>query len=49
MSQTYQNKPVTVERTAKQGDPNFVAGSDQVIIRNANGQEQTVPRTDVKG
>ena len=45
---TYQGKTVTILRDAKQGDPSFDASKDQVIIRDANGNEQTVLRSDVK-
>lgn len=48
MSKTYQGKTVTVVRDAKEGDPNFDQSKDQVIIRNEDGTEQTVLRSDVK-
>lgn len=48
MSKTYQGKPVTNVRDAKEGDPSFDAAKDQVIVRNADGTESTVLRSDVK-
>ena len=43
----YQGKPVTAVRDAKQGDPGFDATKDQVIIKNADGTQSTVLRSDV--
>ena len=48
MSNTYQGKPVTVVRDAKAGDPSFDDAKDQIIVRNADGTQQTVLRSDVK-
>lgn len=48
MPQTYQGQTVTDVRPARQGDQNFEKGKDQVVIRNADGSEQTVPRSEVK-
>ena len=44
MIKQYQGKPVTVVRDAKAGDPKFVANTDQVIVTNADGSQDTVPR-----
>lgn len=43
----YHGKPVTLVRDAKQGDPSFDAAKDQVIIKNADGTQSTVLRSDV--
>jgi len=43
----YQGKVVTVVRDAKQGDPSFDANKDQVIVKNADGSQSTVLRSDV--
>ena len=48
MNKTYQGKPTTVVRDAKKGDPSFDEKKDQVIIRDENGDEHTVLRSDVK-
>jgi hypothetical protein len=48
MKNTYQGSPATVLRDAKQGDPNFDASKDQVVIKDSTGAEQTVLRSDVK-
>ena len=40
-------QPVTVVRDAKQGDPSFDANKDQVIVKNADGSQSTVLRSDV--
>jgi hypothetical protein len=44
----YQGKPVTVVRNAQQGDPNFDGSKAQVIIKNADGSQNTVLKTDVQ-
>lgn len=49
MTQQYQGNTVTVTRNAKQGDPNFIAGQDQVIVHNAaDNSDKTALRSDVK-
>jgi hypothetical protein len=45
---SYQSNPVTVTRTAKNGDPGYDQNKDQVIIKMADSSEKTVLRTDVK-
>jgi hypothetical protein len=44
---TYQGKPVTVVRDAKQGDPGWDATKDMVIIQIAGNTQSTVLRADV--
>jgi len=45
-----QGKTVTVVRPAKQGDPEFKNdNSEQVIVRQEDGTEKTVPKADVQG
>jgi hypothetical protein len=48
MTSTVNGKPVTNVRDAKEGDPGYDASKDQVVVRNADGSESTVLRTDVK-
>jgi hypothetical protein len=49
MTQQYQGNTVTMTRAAKQGDPNFDAAKDQVIVHNAaDNSDKTVLRSDVK-
>lgn len=45
---TYKGKPVTQVRDAKEGDPNYDATKDQVIIKNADNSLSTVLRVDVR-
>lgn len=45
--QQYQGKPVRSLREAKQGDPNFQQGQDQVVITLDDGTEKTVKRSEV--
>jgi hypothetical protein len=47
-SQTYQGKPVQSVRDAKQGDPGFQQGQDQVVISMPDGTEKTVARNEIK-
>lgn len=48
MTSTVNGKPVTHVRDAKEGDPGYDDSKDQVVVRNADGSESTVLRTDVK-
>ena len=45
--QTYQGKNVLV-RDAREGDPGFVKGTDQVTITLEDGTEKTVKRSEVQ-
>jgi hypothetical protein len=46
---TYQGRQVTVVRAAKQGDPGFKNDdSEQVVIKQDDGTEKTVPKDQVK-
>lgn len=49
MAQQYQGKTVRTIRDAKQGDPGFVANTDQVVITLDDGSEKTVKRSEVTG
>lgn len=50
MGAKYQNKEVTVVRTAKDGDPGFDRNKGmQSLIRLADGSEKVVPATEVTG
>lgn len=44
---TYQSQQVEVVRPAKQGDAGFKAGTEQVVIRLADGTEKTVAKAEV--
>jgi len=43
----YQSKNVTVLRDAKQGDANFVAGQDQILIKLDDNSQRVVRRNEV--
>jgi hypothetical protein len=43
---TYQGKNVRV-RDAREGDPGFVKGTDQVVVTLDDGTEKTVKRSEV--
>lgn len=43
----YQGKDVLSVREAKQGDPIWVQGADQVVVTFADGSEATVKRNEV--
>jgi hypothetical protein len=46
---TFQGKQVTVlPRPARDGDKGFKAGSEQVVIRTQDGEEQAVAKDQVK-
>lgn len=47
MQKQYNGQNVKVLRSAKQGDPDYDASEDQVIIELADGTEKTVLRSDV--
>ena len=47
-NKTVSGKPVTFVRDARQGDPGFDKNLDQIIVRNADGTESTVLRTELK-
>ena len=44
---TYQSQSVEVVRPARQGDKDFKAGSEQLVIRLKDGSEKTVPKAEV--
>jgi hypothetical protein len=44
----YQGQDVTVLRPARQGDKDFNASVEQVVIKTADGSEKTVAKNDVK-
>lgn len=46
---TYQGKPVTVMRQARQDDDGYEDGEDQVVIKLEDGTQQVVARADVDG
>lgn len=48
MTHTVNGKPVTNVRDAKEGDKDYDANKDQVVVTNADGSESTVLRSDVK-
>jgi len=45
---TYQGKPVTVVRPARQGDPDYDKEIQQVVVKLADGTEKPVARRDVQ-
>jgi hypothetical protein len=46
---TYQGKQVTkLSRPAHEGDKGFKQGTEQVVIKGEDGQEQAVPKDQVK-
>lgn len=47
MTQQYQGKNVRTVRDAKDGDKDFKAGQDQVVITLDDGTEKTVKRSEV--
>jgi hypothetical protein len=49
MAQQYQGKPIHSQREARDGDPGFTKGSDQVTITLEDGSEKTVKRSEVTG
>lgn len=49
MTTTVNGKPVTNVRDAREGDKDFDANKDQVVVTNADDSESTVLRSDVKG
>lgn len=49
MSGTYQGKNVRSQREARQGDPGFQQGQDQVVITLDSGEEKTVKKSEVQG
>jgi hypothetical protein len=46
--QTYQGKPVQSVRDARQGDPGFQQGQDQVVVTLPDGTEKVVSRNEIK-
>lgn len=49
MAQQYQGQNVTNVRDARQGDPGFVQGQDQVVVTMPDGSQRTVARSEVSG
>jgi len=47
MSGQYQGKNVRNQRDAREGDPEFQEGADQVVITQQDGTEKTVKRSEV--
>ena len=47
MTQTYQGKTVRTVRDAKEGDPGYVKGTDQVVVTLDDGTEKTCKRSEV--
>jgi hypothetical protein len=43
----YQGKNIRGQRPARDGDPGFQQGSDQVVITLDDGSEKTVKRSEV--
>lgn len=48
MLQQYQGKTVNKLRDAKDGDPGYVKGTDQVVITLEDGAEKIVKRSELK-
>lgn len=44
---TYQGQSVEIVRPARQGDKNFNASAEQVIIKLSDGSEKTVAKNEV--
>ncbi len=49
MAQQYQGRPVRQVRDAKQGDPGFQQGQDQVVVTLDDGTEKTCKRSELTG
>lgn len=49
MAQKYQGLDIQSQREAREGDPGFQKGTDQVVITLADGAEKTVKRSEVSG
>jgi hypothetical protein len=49
MAQQYQGRDIKSQREARDGDPGFQKGTDQVVITLADGTEKTVKRSEVSG
>ena len=46
--QQYQGKAVRSQREAKQGDPGFSQGQDQIVITLEDGTEKVVRRSELQ-
>lgn len=46
--QQYQGKNVNKMRDAKDGDPGYVKGTDQIVITLEDGTEKTIKRSELK-
>jgi hypothetical protein len=49
MAQQYQGRNINACRDAREGDPGFQKGGDQVVITQEDGTEKTVKRSEVTG
>jgi hypothetical protein len=47
MAQQYQGKNIRTVRDAREGDPGFAKGTDQVVVTLEDGTEKTVKRSEV--